>query len=321
MTALLHLEGVAIAVRSGGGWHEAVRDATLRVEAGEALALVGESGSGKTLTALSAIGLLPRGARFRRGSLLLSGREMQMANEPTWRAVRGDRVAMVFQDPMTSLNPSMTVGAQIMEGVRAKQGLSRSEARARAAGLLRRVGLGQAERRMDDYPHQFSGGMRQRVMIAMALACDPALLIADEPTTALDATVQAGIIALLAELRAERGLALLLVTHNFGLVAEAADRVAVMYAGDIVETGPVASILMNPAHPYTQALLRAVPRVDRDGADIQPIPGQVPPVHAMPAGCRFAPRCPARMEACAAPPPVTALATQGHRAACWRLVA
>ena len=321
MMAMLDLNGVAIAVRSGGGWHEAVRDATLHVDPGETLALVGESGSGKTLTALSAIGLLPRGARFRRGTLQVAGQPMQDAAEPAWRALRGDHVAMVFQDPMTALNPSMTVGAQIAEGLRAKAGLSRHDARARAAALLRRVGLGQAERRMDDYPHQFSGGMRQRVMIAIALACDPRLLIADEPTTALDATVQAGIIGLLAELRAERGLALLLVTHNFGLVAEAADRVAVMYAGDIVETGPVAAILGAPAHPYTQALLRAVPRVDRDGADIVPIAGQVPPVHAMPPGCRFAPRCPARLDACAAPPPITDLPTPGHRAACWRLVA
>ncbi len=321
MTALLGLDGIAIAVRSGGGWHEAVRDATLHVDAAETLALVGESGSGKTLTALSAMGLLPRGARLQRGSLQLAGREMQDATEPAWRAMRGDQVAMVFQDPMTALNPSMTVGAQVAESLRAKMGFSRVAARARAAGLLRRVGLGQAERRMDDYPHQFSGGMRQRVMIAMALACDPGLLIADEPTTALDATVQAGIIALLAELRVERGLGLLLVTHNFGLVAQAADRVAVMYAGDIVETGPVASILQTPAHPYTQALLRAVPRVDRDSADIRPIPGQVPMVHAMPAGCRFAPRCPARIDACAATPPMTVLAADGHRAACWRLVA
>jgi oligopeptide/dipeptide ABC transporter ATP-binding protein len=321
MTTLLGLHGIAIAVRSDGGWHEAVRDATLHVDAAETLALVGESGSGKTLTALSAIGLLPRGAQLRRGSLQLAGRDMQDATEPAWRAMRGDHVAMVFQDPMTGLNPSMTVGAQVAESLRAKMGFSRAAARARAADLLRRVGLGQAQRRMDDYPHQFSGGMRQRVMIAMALACDPGLLIADEPTTALDATVQAGIIALLAELRVERGLGLLLVTHNFGLVAQAADRVAVMYAGDIVETGPVASILQTPAHPYTQALLRAAPRVDRDSADIRAIPGQVPMVHAMPAGCRFAPRCPARIDACAARPPATILAADGHRAACWRLVA
>jgi peptide/nickel transport system ATP-binding protein len=224
---------------------------------------------------------------------------------------------MIFQEPMTSLNPVLTIGFQVAEALRYHTTMSRAEARARALELLEQVKIPSARRRFDDYPHQFSGGMRQRVMIALALACGPEVLLADEPTTALDVTIQAQVLTLLAELKARSGMAMIFITHNLGVVASIADRVIVMYGGDIVETAPVAELFVHPIHPYTEALLRSIPRVDRDTGELAAIPGQVPAITALPPGCRFAERCPLRMARCTeAVPPLTELG--GHHAArCW----
>ena len=262
MSALLTIEGLTIEVPVGRAKVAAVRDVSLDVRRNETVALVGESGSGKTLTALSVMGLLPTRLERRAARFEFDGIDLLTARPRAMRALRGNRIGMVFQEPMTALNPCIRVGEQIAEVVLAHERVGRGVARRRAADLMGRVGIAAARTRMDDYPHQFSGGMRQRIVIAMALACDPELLIADEPTTALDVTVQAQIIALLAELRDERQMALLLITHDFGLVAEVADRVAVMYGGDLAEIGPVARIFDAPRHPYTRALLDTVPRID-----------------------------------------------------------
>ena len=260
---------------------------------GESVALVGESGCGKTATALALLGLLPGPAgRIVGGGARFDGRELVGMDDAELRALRGRRVAMIFQDPMTSLNPYLRVEEQLVEGPQRHLGLSRTRARARAVELLERVGIPDAPHRIHAYPHELSGGMRQRVMIAMALACEPDLLVADEPTTALDVTVQAQILALLAELRAERGLALLLITHDLAVVAETCQRVLVMYAGRIVEQGPIGPIFEDPRHPYTLGLLRSMPRLDeRQSTELAAIPGQPPNLQALPAGCAFRERC------------------------------
>ena len=317
--ALLEIQGLDIVVPVGRETAVAVRGLDLAVRRDETVALVGESGSGKTLTALSIMGLLPGGLRATAARYDFDGQALLDGGEPLMRRLRGNRVAMVFQEPMTALNPCMTVGAQIVEMLRAHRPVSRRQARRRAVELMERVGIASAARRVDDYPHRFSGGMRQRIMIAIAIACEPDLLVADEPTTALDVTVQAQILALLAELRSDLGMSLLLITHDFGLVAEVADRVAVLYGGDLAESGPVGRIFDAPRHPYTRALLAAVPRVDARAAPVEPIAGQVPALPAMPAGCRFVTRCPRRVERCEAerPPPAAAPDAPEHVARCW----
>ena len=316
---LLEIEGLDIAVPVGRGSAVAVRGLDLSVRRDETVALVGESGSGKTLTALSIMGLLPGGLQVSAARYDFDGRGLLDGGERLMRTLRGDRIAMVFQEPMTALNPCMTVGAQIAEMLRAHRRVSRREARRRAVALMERVGIAAAARRADDHPHRFSGGMRQRVMIAMAIACEPDLLVADEPTTALDVTVQAQILALLAELRAELGMSLLMITHDFGLVAEVADRVAVLYGGDLAESAPVARIFDAPRHPYTRALLAAVPRVDARAAPVEPISGQVPALVDMPAGCRFVTRCALRESRCETdrPPLEGAPDAPGHLVRCW----
>ena len=292
MTDVLEIDDLRTEFRIAGIWRAAVDGISLRLARGETLALVGESGCGKSMTALSIMGLVPHpGGRIGAGSIRLDGTELVGLPEEKLEKLRGDRMAMIFQEPMTSLNPVMTIGDQVAEALILHRGLSRAEADRQALAVLEEVKIPSAAKRFHDYPHQFSGGMRQRVMIAIALACEPALLLADEPTTALDVTIQAQVLGLLADLKAKHGMAMLFITHNLGVVAQIADRVAVMYAGQIVEQGQVERIFAAPAHPYTRALFAAIPRMDIDGQELAAIGGRVPPLDAMPTGCRFAPRC------------------------------
>ncbi|MBK1657013.1 ABC transporter ATP-binding protein [Paracraurococcus ruber] len=312
----LDIIGLRTEFRVGGAWHPAVRDVSLRLQPDEVLALVGESGCGKSVTALSVMGLVrPPAGRVAAGRILLDGQDLAALPERDLERLRGDRLAMIFQEPMTSLNPLMTVGDQVAEALRIHRGLSRRAALDRTRALFEEVKIPSAAQRLRDHPHQFSGGMRQRVMIAMALACDPAVLLADEPTTALDVTIQAQVLGLLADLRARHGMAVLFITHNLGVVAQIADRVAVMYAGEIVEQGPVAEIFARPLHPYTRALLAALPRLDTPDQALAAIPGRVPPLDAMPPGCRFAPRCPLTRQGCEGEQSLTEAAPD-HAARC-----
>ncbi|MDO9711584.1 ABC transporter ATP-binding protein [Paracraurococcus lichenis] len=312
----LELIGLRTEFRIRGGWHAAVRDLSLRLMPNETLALVGESGCGKSVTALSVMGLVqPPAGRVAAGRILLDGQDLAGLPDRDLERLRGDRLAMIFQEPMTSLNPVMTVGDQVAESLRIHRGLPRAAALERARALFEEVKIPSAAQRLREYPHQFSGGMRQRVMIAMALACEPAVLLADEPTTALDVTIQAQVLGLLADLRAKHGMAVLFITHNLGVVAQIADRVAVMYAGEIVEQGPVGAIFARPRHPYTRALFAAVPRIDAPEQALAAIPGRVPPLDAMPAGCRFAPRCPLARAGCEREQ-VLVEAAVGHAARC-----
>jgi oligopeptide/dipeptide ABC transporter ATP-binding protein len=315
---LLALEDLAVGF---DGHDTAVVDGvSFTLKRGETLCLVGESGCGKSVTALALMGLLPRPpARILRGRARFAGHELFSMSERDLADLRGDRVAMIFQEPMSSLNPAFRVGDQIAEAVLRHRPVSRAEARARALELLKRVRIPAPERRLDAYPHQLSGGMRQRVMIAMALANQPELLIADEPTTALDVTIQAQILELIAELQRAAGTALILVTHDLGVVAEVADRVAVMYAGRIVEQGPVESIFSDPQHPYTVGLLGSLPSLGRREGRLATIPGAVPPPALWPKGCRFATRCPLADERCRRDVPRLSNVTPGHHAACFKL--
>ncbi len=287
---------------------------------GETLCIVGESGCGKSLTALALMGLLARPAvRVARGRAHFAGHALFEMSDHDLSDLRGDRIAMIFQEPMTSLNPAFRVGEQIAETIVRHRGLGRAEARERALQLLRRVRIPAPEKRLDAYPHQLSGGMRQRVMIAMALANDPELLIADEPTTALDVTIQAQILELIAELQREAGTALILVTHDLGVVAEVADRVVVMYAGRIVEQGPVNLIFDDPQHPYTVGLLGSLPSIGRREGRLATIPGSVPPPSRWGPGCRFASRCPLAQQRCVTQRPELERVGEEHAAACLRL--
>jgi peptide/nickel transport system ATP-binding protein len=317
--AAITVEGLTTSIRIAGRWFDAVRDVSFEVHRRETLALVGESGCGKSLTALSVMGLLPAGiGRISGGRIVVDGFDMTAADEDGKQAMRGDRIGMIFQEPMTSLNPVLSVGFQIAEALIAHRGMSRRQAQARARELMELVRIPAAAERLDSYPHQFSGGMRQRVMIAIALACSPKVLIADEPTTALDVTIQAQVLALLADLQAREGLAVLLITHNLGVVASVADRVMVMYGGDVVESAPVKAFFRRPTHPYSEALLSAMPRVDQPTEALAPIPGQVPSLPQMPAGCRYQSRCPLRIEKCAEWPPLNPLSgAPEHRVRCW----
>jgi oligopeptide transport system ATP-binding protein len=288
---VLAIEDLDVAFETTDGVLDAVAGFTLSVRAGECVGIVGESGAGKSQALLAILGLLPPNAQVR-GSARFENVELIGASPRELNRVRGSRATMIFQDPMTSLTPHMRIGRQIGESLMRHRRCSSAEARRRTIALLERVHLSDPQRRLEQYPHELSGGMRQRAMIALALACDPALLIADEPTTALDVTIQAQILALLAELKRERDLALVLVTHDFGVVAGIADRVAVMYGGRIVETGSVVAILKSPMHPYTRALLRSMPRIDTPADVALPsIRGQPPNARSLPTGCAFHPRC------------------------------
>ena len=301
------------------GVAKAVDGISFELAAGETLGIVGESGCGKTVTSLAILGLLPDPpARLMDGSSVrFLGQELVGANAKALRALRGNRISMIFQEPMSSLNPVYSVGDQIAETLRLHRGLDRKAARAEAVRLLDEVGIPEPGRRVDDYPHQLSGGMRQRVMIAMAIACAPKLLIADEPTTALDVTIQAQILELLAELRKAHGMAVMLITHDLGVVAEVCDRVIVMYAGQIVESGTVEDIFGRPAHPYTRGLLASLPSVGTPGRRLASIPGTVPsPLH-LPEGCRFRARCAEAGDGCERAQELLALGP-GRAARCWR---
>ena len=316
---LLEVRGLSVGIRTEGGSLPILDEVSFSIREGEALGLVGESGSGKTVTALSIMRLLTGTAvEVSRGEIRLEGADLLSKSEAEIRAIRGDRIAMIYQEPMTSLNPVFTVGQQLVEAVRLHRDLSRREARSKALDSLRMVGIPSPEERLDVYPHQLSGGMRQRVMIAMALSCSPKLLIADEPTTALDVTVQAQILDLLRRLRDDLGMALMLITHNLGVVAEEVDRVAVMYSGRIMETADTRTFFNNPQHPYTVALLNSIPHVEKHEPRLLSIPGAVPhPTDGIP-GCRFHPRCAFVREICRTEDPDLIEVESGHRVRCWR---
>ncbi|MGE5203917.1 MAG: ABC transporter ATP-binding protein [Acidobacteriota bacterium] len=316
---LLSVRNLQVLFRSEAGDIAAVDDVSFDVAEGEVLGIVGESGSGKSVTALSIMGLLPRPpARIGGGAVVFQGQELLSLGERALRNIRGPGIGMIFQEPMTSLNPVFTIGDQLMETVRVHERVGRSAQRQRAVDMLARVGIATPERRLHDYPHQLSGGMRQRVMIAMALACSPKLLIADEPTTALDVTIQQQILELLLDLRAELKMAIMIITHNMGVVAETADRVIVMYAGKIVERAPVGELFARPAHPYTRGLLESIPSLADDRERLKTIPGTLPNPAAMPRGCRFEPRCAYRIDACAAAVPPLLSVRAEHESACIR---
>ena len=315
---LLEVRGLVTAFRTRAGVLRAVDGVSFSIAAGETLALVGESGCGKSVTAFSLMRLVadPPG-RIAAGEVLFEGRDLLKLPDAQLRAVRGDRMAMIFQEPMTSLNPVMTVGDQIVEAIRQHRPVSRREALARAVALLEEVRIPDAGRRAADYPHRLSGGMRQRVMIAMALACEPRLLIADEPTTALDVTIQAQVLDLIDALKARSGLAVLLITHDLGVVAQHAQRVAVMYAGRIVEEAQTDALFAAPAHPYTEGLLASIPRPGTRAERLREIPGMVPSLAEMPAGCAFAPRCERAQARCRTERPALEPRADGGRVACF----
>jgi oligopeptide/dipeptide ABC transporter ATP-binding protein len=319
MSHLLELDGLQVEFRTRDGVARVLNGVSCHVDAGETLAVLGESGSGKSVTAQAIMGILDTPpAAVRAGRILFAGRDLLQLDAAQRRAVRGAGIAMVFQDALSALNPVFPVGWQIGEALRVRAGLGRAAAKARAIELMERVKIPGAATRANDYPHQFSGGMRQRVMIAMALALDPKVLIADEPTTALDVTVQAQIMDLLMELKSERGMALVLITHDLGVVAQVADRIAVMYAGRIIEQAGVHDLYRRPAHPYTRALLESMPRQHREGAPLKAIPGLPPNLLRPPPGCPFHPRCPIAVDLCREVLPPLTEPAPARSAACHR---
>jgi oligopeptide transport system ATP-binding protein len=315
-TPILEVEGLRCTFHLDDGEVEAVRGVSFALKPGEKLAIVGESGSGKSVTNLALLGLVDRRAASVSGAVKFQGEALDVDDESRMRSVRGREIAMIFQDPMSSLNPFLTVERQLTEVLEVHEGLSRRKARVRIVEMLERVGIGEAARRARQYPHQFSGGMRQRVMIAMALLCRPKILIADEPTTALDVTIQAQILDLVRGLAEDFGTSIIFITHDLGVVAGLADRVAVMYAGRVVETGPTAEVFESPAHPYTRALLASVPRLTGEREELKPVGGAVPSGAALPSGCAFHPRCVMARPSCAHEEPLLTQRSPGHRAAC-----
>jgi oligopeptide/dipeptide ABC transporter ATP-binding protein len=319
--SLLAVENLTVGFDSGTVPLRVVEETSFALAAGSTMGLVGESGCGKSVTAMSIMRLLPSPpSRVFAGRIIFEGQDLLGLSPEKMRAIRGDRIGMVFQEPMTSLNPVLSVGFQIEEVLRLHRGLSQAEARARALEMLGHVGIGAPERRLAQYPHQLSGGLRQRVMIAIALVCRPQLLIADEPTTALDVTIQAQILDLLRRLKREMGMALLLITHDLGVVAEMCDQVVVMYAGRIVEQAGSAELFKHPRHPYTAGLLAAMPRLTPKGGKLPSIPGTVPPPGKRGVGCSFAERCARVQERCRIERPDLAAAGENHLAACWNPV-
>jgi oligopeptide/dipeptide ABC transporter ATP-binding protein len=317
---LLDVKSLSTQFVTGGGLVRAVDGVSWDVNEGETVALVGESGCGKSVSALSVMRLVAQPAgRIVNGQVLFKGRDLLTLSEEEMRHVRGREIAMIFQEPMTSLNPVLTVGRQLTEGLEIHLGMTPADARRRAGELLTMVGIPDAERRLGQYPHQFSGGMRQRIMIAMALSCNPSLVLADEPTTALDVTIQAQILELMKDLSRRLGVAMLIITHNLGVVARYADRVNVMYAGRIIERGTARDLYVNPRHPYTLGLLRSVPRLDEPRRErLAPIEGQPPDLTRLPVGCAFAPRCAFQVDRCLREAPVLRpVGSDAHVAACW----
>jgi oligopeptide/dipeptide ABC transporter ATP-binding protein len=321
LTALVEIEQLEVRFprRGGPGEVAVVRGVSLAIGRGEAVGLVGESGSGKSLTALAVLGLVPPPGRIARGSIRLEGRELVGLPDARYRAIRGARIGLVFQEPGAALNPVLSIGAQIVEAIRAHRRVARAAARRRALELLERLALPDPARRLKQYPHELSGGQKQRALLAVALAADPDLLIADEPTTALDVTIQAEVLDLLDELRRERGLALLLITHDLGVVARSCERLAVLYAGELVEEGAAHALLAAPAHPYTRGLLASLPRLGEtvERGPLVAIPGQVPAPESLPGGCPFHPRCAERLAHCAAAVPPRVELGGGRAARCF----
>lgn len=319
---LLAVSHLQTAFDTDNGKVISVDDVSFTLKAGETLAIVGESGCGKSVTALSIMRLLGKGSRIDNGEIVLEGTNILELNEKQMQNIRGNRISMIFQEPMTSLNPVFTIGFQLVEVIRLHLNLGKKEARSAAVEMLRKVGLPRPEQIMNEYPFALSGGMRQRVMIAMALACKPKVLIADEPTTALDVTVQAQIMRLMKELCAEAGTAIILITHDLGVVAEMADRVLVMYAGQVVEQTDVYSLFERPQHPYTRGLLQSVPSMDAgDETKLASIPGAVPARYQFMKGCRFYNRCSLRTDHCLDHGPVLEEKNEGHRTRCWEISA
>jgi oligopeptide/dipeptide ABC transporter ATP-binding protein len=318
VSALLQVEGLHVSFDTPRGTAHAVDGVDFSLQPGETLCIVGESGCGKSVTALSIMGLVPMPPARVSGRIRFEGRDLVGLSRAELSDLRGDRLAMIFQEPMTSLNPAFTVGAQLAEVLVRHRGMDEAAARAATIEMLRRVRIPAPERRVDEYPHRMSGGMRQRVMIAMALLCAPALLIADEPTTALDVTIQAQVLQLMRGLRDETGTSIVLITHDLGVVAEMADRVVVMYAGQVVEQAPVGELFAMPQHPYTVGLMGAIPSIDAPRARLAAIDGMVPAATAMPAGCRFAARCPFADARCRDEAPPLAEVSPGHLSRCWK---
>ena len=316
---LLDVQGLTTAFMTGRGEITAIEDVSFSLKEGEILGIVGESGSGKSVTALTIMGLLPTPpARIAAGKVLFQGQELTQLSSREMQRIRGPGIAMIFQEPMTSLNPVFSIGDQIMETIKAHENLPAAALRKRAIDMLDKVGIPSASRRLDDYPHQMSGGQRQRVMIAIALACNPKLLIADEPTTALDVTIQAQILDLLMDLRDEFRMAIMIITHNMGVIAETADRVLVMYAGRVIEEAPVARVFDHPIHPYTRGLLECVPSITEDRARLIAIPGTLPDPARRPPGCRYSVRCRYAQPSCSDALPPLILEEADHWAACLR---
>jgi oligopeptide/dipeptide ABC transporter ATP-binding protein len=319
MTALLDVRDLRTHFTTDDGEFAAVDGVSFTVEAGRTLAIVGESGCGKSVTSLSIMGLVPNPpGRIRGGSVRFEGRELVGASKRDMQDLRGNGMAMIFQEPMSSLNPVFTIGEQIVEGLMRHRKITRAQAEERAIAMLRKVRIPAPEQRFHEHPHKLSGGMRQRAMIAMALACEPRLLIADEPTTALDVTIQAQILELMRELQQETGTAIILITHDLGVVAEVADEVVVMYAGRVVEQAPVQALFDAPQHPYTIGLLGSIPRLDGERTRLASIEGQVPSPLRRPTGCSFAERCPFAIAKCREDDPVLAEVAPQHLSACWR---
>jgi oligopeptide/dipeptide ABC transporter, ATP-binding protein, C-terminal domain len=315
--SLLEVRDLAVAFRTYIGEVQAVRGVSFDLNKGETLAIVGESGSGKSVTSKSIMRLLAKNAKIRSGEIRFEGENLAAASERRMQSIRGSEISMIFQDPMTSLNPTMTVGKQIIEVLKKHRKLGGAEALAKAVELLGLVGIPSPEKRVKQYPHQLSGGMRQRVVIAMALACSPKILIADEPTTALDVTIQAQILDLMKRIQEETGTSIILITHDLGVVAESAARVAVMYAGIIVETGTVDELFYEAKHPYTWGLLASMPKLHEKTGELTAIPGTPPDLMFPPVGCPFAARCPHAMEVCVAKMPEYTSHSETHSAACW----
>ncbi|MEO8381090.1 MAG: ABC transporter ATP-binding protein [Acidobacteriota bacterium] len=317
--ALLEVKNLRTTFFTGDGAVHAVDNVSFNVRRGEAVALVGESGCGKSVTAMSIMRLVAPPGKITAGTISFKGKDLASLSERDMREVRGNDIAMVFQEPMTSLNPVFKIGAQVAEAIRIHRKVSRKEAWKLAGDMLELVSIPDPHKRLHDYPHQLSGGMRQRVMIAIALSCDPELLIADEPTTALDVTIQAQIMELLASLQKRLGLAVLLITHDLGVVAEFCERVIVMYTGRVVEEAPVNALFKNTAHPYTRGLLRSLPSITNieNPGRLATIPGMVPQLTALPKGCKFNPRCPDVMDICLGNEPALMLVGEGHSARCY----
>ena len=320
MSRLLEVNQLRVQIETQHGTVQAVRGVSFYLDEQETLAIVGESGSGKSISVKSFMGLLPKNGKIVEGSILLEGKNLAKYSERQMQSVRGSDISMIFQDPMTSLNPTMTIGKQIVEVLKEhRKDMSKAQMKERALELISLVGISNPEARFDQYPHQLSGGMRQRVVIAVALACDPRILIADEPTTALDVTIQAQILDLMRDLQKKIKTSIIIITHNLGVVANIADRVAVMYGGQLVETADVRDLFYETAHPYTKGLLASIPKASEKGSELTAIPGTPPDLMEPPKGCPFAARCTKTMEVCRQYPPEDMLCGENHHVRCWLL--